>query len=130
MENRFKQLILDSYKKSLKNAEISKIVGCPIGLIRQVILNENLKASNFYPVPNVKLYDNNILDLVKYSENLHLEKSLDLDNIYFLFTKICEKTLKTDGFRILNSGDFSEVELLWLEKNYKFRCKNKFLLRN
>lgn len=85
------------------------------------------QAKNIIAFNCNKIYSTKIVKNIRNCEAYHLIPSLDLKNTYYLFTNIAEKKLITDGFKILNSDDFSEVELDWLEKNYKFRCKSKYI---
>ena len=57
----------------------------------------------------------------------YLDESLDKDGTFYLLSDIAEKTLKTEGFKILNEDNFSIVELDWLRVNYKFMAKSKYL---
>jgi hypothetical protein len=73
-----------------------------------------------------KIYSEHTVMMTRDCNNYHLVPSLGLKDTYYLFTDIAEKKLKAEGFKVLNSEDFSETELAWLDKNYKFKCKNKY----
>jgi len=64
---------------------------------------------------------NTIIDIYK-SEislrySLYFTKSLDLLNVYYLFTDFGEKIIRTEGTIIQNIEDFTPYELTWLYLN-------------
>lgn len=122
MNNYFKHAIEVTYNQNrhLSCYNIAKIVGCSLPFCEKII-REFKRLDNKYTEDTVKL--------LKDVEDFHLEKSIGFKDkgLYFLFTKIAEKELKTDGFKILNGGNFSDVELEWLRINYKFVASSKYL---
>lgn len=93
-------------------------------LMKMFHCNEQ-KATSILDFAKNKVYAQDCVKFIKDCKSYQLVDSKKI-GIYFLFTDIAEKELKTDNFKILNSDDFSKVELQWLEDNYKFRCKTKF----
>lgn len=122
MSKLYRRAIIHLFKnnRQLTTTEVSDIVGCNEAFAFQVI--QKIKAINGD-------YTDETQKMVRAYEDLHLESSLDVEQkgVYYLFTKIAEKKLMTEGFKILNSDDFSKIELSWLEENYKFRCKKHYL---
>lgn len=86
------------------------------------------KAMSILDFAKNKVYSQDCVKFIKDCKSYQLVKSVGFkdEGVYYLFTDIAEKELKTDNFKILNNDDFSKVELEWLEHNYKFRCKTKF----
>lgn len=76
-----------------------------------------------------RVYSEDCKRAIKNCNTYHLVIS-SLPDTYHLFTDIAEKKLKVKDFKIQNSEDFSKVELQWLEDNFKFRCKTKYILKN
>ena len=117
-----KQAILKIFKgnRPLTSYEISKIVGCN---------NKDCEKYIKELRKNTGLYTDETQELVRMYSDLHLEPAINIEEvgIYYLFTKIAEKKLITEKFKIINSEDFSKTELDWLEQNYKFRCKSRFI---
>ncbi len=117
-----KQAILKIFKENrpLTSYEISKIVGCNVKDCEKYI---KLLSQN------TGLYTDATKEIVRMYADLHLEPAINIKEvgIYYMFTKICEKKLIIKDFKIINSEDFSKTELDWLELNYKFKCKNRYL---
>ncbi len=70
------------------------------------------------------LYTNTVIDVYKQKLELKLPmyivKSLDLPNIYYLFTETEEKMINLDGRMIVNIDKFTNYERVWLEINKGF----------
>jgi hypothetical protein len=54
-------------------------------------------------------------------DDLYLVESIDLKNIWYLFTSFGEKKLEIEDNYIVNTADISERERIWLHKNYNIK---------
>jgi superfamily II DNA helicase RecQ len=70
------------------------------------------------------LYTQTVIDVYKQKLELRLplyiEKSLDLPNIYYLFTETEEKMINLDGRMIVNIDKFTNYERVWMNINKGF----------
>jgi putative cell wall-binding protein len=107
-----KNKILIIYKKNsnLSVEQIHKLIPCSLRYAEFVI--REFKKDNPNYIPKV----------IERKSDLYLETSIGFKDkgLYFLFTKISEKTLKIKKFNILNPEIFSKIELEWLKDNYNF----------
>jgi len=101
-QKKIKQKIIEEYLKNTKQS-IEKIA-------------IEVEASDTYTQTVIDVYKQKL----ELKLPLYIVKSIDLPNIYYLFTETEEKMINLDGRMITNIDKFTNYERAWLEINKGF----------